>query len=124
MATVVYDGHCNLCITSVRFLQRHARPGTLEFVANPAADQRTVVVIDDGVEYRKSDASLHLLRYLRFPWPALRVVAVVPRPVRDAVYDVVARNRYRWFGRREDVCQITTDGPRARPDRPGLMTAP
>lgn len=106
MVTVVYDGHCNLCITSVRFLQRHARPGALEFVANPAADQRTVVVVDDGVEYRKSDASLHLLRYLRAPWPALGFLRAVPRPVRDTVYDWVARNRYRWFGRRDEVCQV------------------
>lgn len=106
MATVVYDGHCNLCIASVRFLARHARPGTLTFVANPAADQRTVVVIDAGREYRHSDASLHLLRYLRAPWPMLGVLRLVPRPLRDALYGWVARNRYRWFGRRDQVCQI------------------
>ena len=106
MATVVYDGHCNLCIGSVRFLQRWARPGTLRFEANPAADQRTVVVIDGDQEFRKSDASLHLLRYLRMPWPLLGFLRIVPRPLRDAAYDVVARNRYSWFGRRELACQI------------------
>lgn len=106
MVTVVYDGHCNLCISSVRFLQRRARPGTLRFEANPAADQRTVVVLDGDQKFRKSDASLHLVRYLRMPWPLLGVLRAVPRPVRDAVYDVVAHNRYRWFGRREAVCQV------------------
>ncbi len=107
MATVIYDGHCNLCIGSVSFLSRHARPGTLTFEANPAAGQRTVVVVDGGREYRKSDASLHLLRYLRMPWPLLGFLRWVPRPLRDGVYDVVARNRYRWFGRREQLCQIS-----------------
>lgn len=106
VATVIYDGHCNLCITSVRFLQRRARPGTLQFVANPASDQRTVVVIDGGREFRKSDASLHLLRYLRAPWPLLGFLRYVPRPVRDGVYGWVSRNRYRWFGRREELCEI------------------
>jgi predicted DCC family thiol-disulfide oxidoreductase YuxK len=122
MATIVYDGYCNLCIRSVRFLQRHARPGALEFVANPAADQRTVVVVDGGVEYRKSDASLQALTYLRPPWPALRVLRLVPRPVRDAVYDWVARNRYRWFGRSE-YCDIATSQARSASAAAGSLKA-
>jgi predicted DCC family thiol-disulfide oxidoreductase YuxK len=105
MATVVFDGYCNLCNATVRFLQRRARPGTLDYVADPASDQTTVTVIDEGREYTRSDAVLHLLGYLRQPWPALRVLAVVPRPVRDAVYDWVAAHRYRWFGRR-DTCAV------------------
>lgn len=106
MVTVVFDGYCSLCNRTVTFLQRHAIPGKLEYVANPAADQTTVVVIDAGHEYTKSDAALHLLGYLRAPWPVLRVFRLVPRPVRDTVYDVVARNRYRWFGRAEYACAL------------------
>ncbi len=106
MATVVFDGYCSLCNRTVTFLQRHAIPGTLEYVANPAADQTTVLVIDDGREYTKSDAALHLLGYLQTPWPVLRVFRLVPQPVRDAVYDIVARNRYRWFGRADYACSL------------------
>lgn len=106
MVTVVFDGYCSLCNRTVTFLRRHARPGTLEYVANPAADQTTVVVIDAGREYTKSDAVLHLLGFLRRPWPALRVARFVPRPVRDAVYDAVAARRYRWFGRTEFACAL------------------
>ncbi|MCO5300692.1 MAG: DCC1-like thiol-disulfide oxidoreductase family protein, partial [Candidatus Nanopelagicales bacterium] len=58
MATVVYDGYCNLCNGTVGFLYRNARPGTLDFVSNPEPDQTTVVVIDGGREYTKSDAVL------------------------------------------------------------------
>ncbi|MCB9427618.1 MAG: DUF393 domain-containing protein [Actinobacteria bacterium] len=105
MATVVYDGYCNLCNGTVGFLYRNARPETLDFVSNPEPDQTTVVVIDGGREYTKSDAVLQAAHYLRRPWPALRVLRIVPRSLRDRVYDVVAANRYRWFGRR-DTCAI------------------
>ena len=91
-------------------------------MANPAADQTTVVVIDAGHEYTKSDAALHLLRYLRRPWPLLRVLRFVPRPARDAVYDVIARHRYRWFGRAEYACALS-DAPfvtKVSPPPPGL----
>lgn len=117
MATVVFDGYCNLCNHTVVFLQRHARPGTLDYVSNPEADQTSVIVIDGGHEYTRSDAVLHLLRYLRQPWPALRVLRFVPRPLRDAVYDVVAANRYRWFGRRE-TCAVVLD--HGRPQNAGV----
>lgn len=105
-ATVVYDGYCTLCIRSVRFLQRWQKPGALQFVANPAADQQTVTVIEGDREYTLSDASLQVLKHLRQPWPVLRVALIVPKPVRDSVYRWVARNRYRWFGRSEEFCSI------------------
>ena len=52
-------------------------------------------------------------KYLRFPWWLARVGLVVPRVVRDAVYRLVARNRYRWFGRTE-ACRLPTPDLRAR----------
>lgn len=100
-ATVVFDGYCSLCTASVRFLDRWQKPGALEFVANPAPDQRTVTVIDRGRTYTHSDASLQALRHLRWPWPLLRVAVLIPRPLRNGMYRWVAANRYRWFGRRQ-----------------------
>lgn len=119
MVTVVFDGYCTLCNRTVAFLRRHAVPGTLDYVANPDADQSTVVVIDGGREYTKSDAVLHLLGHLRQPWPALRVARFAPRAVRDAVYDVVARNRYRWFGRTEYACALRDAAPVTSPPTQG-----
>ena len=110
-ATVVYDGYCNLCSASVRFLDRWQRPGALAFVANPEPDQQTVTVIDGGREYTYSDASLQALKHLRWPWPLLRVALVVPKPLRDRVYRWVAASRYRWFGRSES-CAVAPTGVR------------
>ena len=56
---------------------------------------------------------LRLARRLRFPWPALALALVVPRPLRDAAYRLFARNRYRWFGR-TDACEIPPPGLEAR----------
>ena len=52
----------------------------------------------------RSDAVLAIARGLRFPWPLLTVFRIVPRPIRDGAYRIVARNRYRWFGQ----CNIAT----------------
>lgn len=107
MMTVVFDGYCVLCSRSVGLLRRLARPGALELIADPSPGQTTVIVRDAGVEYTKSDAVLHVLTALRPPLPALAVLRHVPQRWRDAAYDLVARNRYRWFGRRA-TCAVTS----------------
>jgi predicted DCC family thiol-disulfide oxidoreductase YuxK len=56
---------------------------------------------------------LRIARRLRFPWPLLYAFIVVPRPLRDIVYDFIARHRYRWFGKR-DTCMVPTPELRAR----------
>jgi predicted DCC family thiol-disulfide oxidoreductase YuxK len=62
---------------------------------------KTFVVIADGRAYVRSDAAIRVARYLRGAWKWLVLIKLVPRPIRDYAYDVVARNRYRWFGRHE-----------------------
>lgn len=73
----------------------------------PAVDD-TIVLLEGGRRYERSDAALRIARGLRAPWPLAFALIVIPRPLRDAVYAWIARNRYRWFGR-NDVCRI--DGP-------------
>ena len=58
-------------------------------------------------------AAIRLARYLRWPWRLLGAAWIVPRPIRDHAYDWVARNRYRWFGRR-DTCLVPTPALRSR----------
>lgn len=60
---------------------------------------KTFVVIADGKAYVRSDAAIRVARLLRGAWKLLGLVRMVPRPIRDYAYEVVARNRYRWFGR-------------------------
>jgi predicted DCC family thiol-disulfide oxidoreductase YuxK len=71
------------------------------------------VLVEGGRCYERSSAALRIARRLSGAWPLLYAFVVVPRPVRDFVYDVVAKNRYRWFGR-QDACRLPTPELRAR----------
>lgn len=112
---VLFDGVCNLCNGSVRFLLRRDRRGRFRFAAlQSAAGQAalrrhslsstqltTIVAIENGRAWTESAAALLLARRLPWPWPLLAAFTLVPRPLRDALYAWVSRHRYRWFGRRE-----------------------
>ena len=73
----------------------------------------SIVLIEDGRCYAASDAALRIARRMPAPWSWLQVFLVVPRPLRDLVYDFIARNRYRWFGK-QDSCRLPTPELRAR----------
>lgn len=125
---VLFDGHCTLCSGVVDFLIRRDTRGRLRFAPLQSdAGQRllrshgipmpdepdTMVLIEGGRALVRSSAALATTRYLRFPWPLSQVCFVVPAILRDAVYKVVARNRYRWFGKSER-CRVPTPELRAR----------
>lgn len=112
---ILFDGVCNLCNASVQWVLRRDRKGQFRFAAlQSETGQRllarfgmdatafnTVVLADGGRLYTRSDAALEVARRLGAPWSWLAVFRYLPRGLRDAVYDWIARNRYRWFGRRE-----------------------
>ena len=113
-----YDGVCNLCNGSVRFVLKRDRKQIFRFAALQSGYARdalarlgvtpeldTIYLLDGGLLYDRSSAALRIARQLRFPWPMMTVFLIVPKPLRDAVYNWVGRNRYRWFGR-TDTCQI------------------
>lgn len=116
---VVFDGVCNLCNGVVTWIIPRDPAQHVRFAASQsAAGQKllynhgidashtdSVFVIDGDQIYRESDAALIICGYLRQPWPLLRHLRIIPRSWRDAVYRWVARNRYRWFGRR-DQCMF------------------
>jgi predicted DCC family thiol-disulfide oxidoreductase YuxK len=116
---VLYDGVCNLCNGVVRFLLRNdpqARlrlatvqspegQSLLAWAGLPQQHFNTVAVIRDDQVWVRSDAFFELVPQLSRRWHWLRVFQCVPKAVRDAVYDLVARHRYRWFGRHER-CQV------------------
>ena len=118
---MIFDGVCNLCARSVRFILDHEADQTLRFtpLQSPAGsrlmrelgldpeDAKTFVLIAGGKAYVKSDAAIRLSRYFRPGWKPLALIKFIPRWIRDGVYDVVARNRYRWFGRL-DSCMVPT----------------
>jgi predicted DCC family thiol-disulfide oxidoreductase YuxK len=127
-----YDGHCALCHHSVKFVLKHDRSGMLfrfaplqgpTFEARVPAEKRAglpdsvVVQTSDGALLVRSNAFLHVLRRLGGGWPALAAaIGVIPRGLRDASYDFIARVRYRVFGTREDSCPVIAPDLRARFD--------
>ncbi len=127
-----YDGHCGLCHRAVKFVLRQDRDGTAfrfaplqgeTFLARVEAGRRVglpdsvVVLTRDGELLVRSDAFLHIFRRLGGGWRLLAtVLSVVPRGLRDFVYDFVARIRYRVFGKRDDLCPIVPAELRARFD--------
>ncbi len=126
-AVVLFDGVCNLCNGSVNFIIDRDPDGYFRFASLQSEEAEaimrragssgttleSIVLVEGDRVFRRSDAVLRIARKLKGPWPALALFTVVPRPIRDRVYDWIARNRYRWFGKR-DTCRIPTPELRAR----------
>lgn len=124
---LLFDGECAFCNGCVRWLLAHERRPRYYFAplqSSAAApllklhgivngDLGSIVVIDEGKCYLKSAAALHLLRETRWPWRMLRVFALLPRVLRDAVYDFIGARRYRWWGRAES-CIVADPSWQAR----------
>ena len=126
---ILFDGVCNLCNGFVRFVIARDPPGRFRFAAlqsdaarrllgEPAAAAGTLpasfVLVEGDRVFRQSTAALRIARGLGFPWRLAYALIAVPRPLRDWAYDVVARHRYQWFGRRDACMMVPTPDLRAR----------
>lgn len=127
-----YDGHCGLCHRAVKFVLKNDKTGkAFRFAplqgetfsalvpagARESLPDSIIVRTAHGVLLVRSAAFIHILRRLGGGWRVLAaILAVVPRGLRDAVYDFVARVRYRIFGRRDDLCPIVPAELRKRFD--------
>jgi predicted DCC family thiol-disulfide oxidoreductase YuxK len=124
---VLYDGVCGLCDRSVQLILRNDRRGRFRFAALQSRAGRallekfglspevldSVVLVQDGRAWRKSRAALRIARRMAAPWPLLWPLIVIPSPVADLFYDLLAKNRYRIFGKL-DACMIPPPEVRAR----------
>jgi predicted DCC family thiol-disulfide oxidoreductase YuxK len=124
---IVFDSHCVLCSRWARFVLKHDR--RRHFRVLPAQtplgralyvhlgldpeDYETNILIADGVAWFKSEASIRMAEGLGLPLSLARIFRLLPLPWRDWLYDVVARNRFRLFGRR-DVCFAPAEHDRDR----------
>ncbi|MDA9111041.1 DCC1-like thiol-disulfide oxidoreductase family protein [Bacteroidia bacterium] len=117
---VLFDGVCSLCNASVDFIIRHEKGDKLTFaslqsdVGKAILEKSGVEVIpdsillyNDGKLLVESTAVLCIARFLKRPYSWLNFLSIVPMNIRDTVYRLVARNRYKWFGKR-DTCRIPT----------------
>lgn len=119
---ILFDGTCNLCHASVRFIVRRDRRGRFRFapLQSPlgqalcrgrnlnieTSDPGTMVLFTGGRVLTGSDAAIEIVRRLDSPWRLLRFSQLIPRPLRDRVYAFVSRRRHAWFGCR-DRCGTT-----------------
>ena len=138
---ILFDGVCNLCAGCVqfviardheqrfRFASLQSEVGAQLLAAHGGVDERlsSMVLIEDGRLHQKSTAALRTARHLSGGWPALALLLVIPRPLRDMVYDWVGRHRYQWFGQRE-TCWLPTpellDRFLDQPEGPDARVAP
>ena len=116
---ILFDGVCNFCNYWVNFALKRDKKGTLLFTSLQGETAKTllpryqidtttltsVIFIDGGKVYTQSSAALHICRYLRGGWPFFYGFIIIPRFLRNAVYNLIARNRYRWFGKK-DSCML------------------
>lgn len=124
---ILFDGECNLCNGSVQFIIKRDKKGQIRFAPLQSAAARqllgnrqvlagelsTFVFIDNGKIYTRSTAALRVCRYLQGLWPVLYAFIVVPRFIRDGVYNWIAGNRYKWFGHRQE-CMVPTPELKAK----------
>ncbi|NNF24684.1 MAG: thiol-disulfide oxidoreductase DCC family protein [Rhodobacteraceae bacterium] len=119
----LFDGLCILCSRAVRYTLRHERKAAIRFVAIQSVEGRalaaahgldpedpaTFLFVEGGTALGRSDGVLALLRHLDGPARVLRLGRVLPRPLRDWMYDRVARNRYRIFGKTQSCMMPGAD---------------
>ncbi len=116
---IFFDGVCNLCNSSVNFVIRRDRRNIFHFASLqwPIARQvlnknypdgndfQTILYYENGKVFEKSTAVLRIASKLGYPWKAGYVFIVIPKFIRDSIYMLISRNRYKWFGKR-DECMI------------------
>ena len=124
---VLFDGVCNLCNGSVLFIIKRDAQSKLKFASLqseygeeqmkrfnlPPSALNSVLLIKNGRLFQKSNAALEIARMLDGMWPWMYAFKIVPIVIRDFVYDWIAKNRYRWFGKK-DGCMIPTPQMKAR----------
>lgn len=118
---ILFDGICNLCNNAVQFVIKRDKKGIIQFAPLqsdvgqqllkqyqlPPAAMESFVLIENGKAYSRSSAALKVSRYLKGIWPLCYGLMIVPKFIRNGIYNWVAANRYKWFGVREE-CMIPT----------------
>lgn len=116
---ILFDGVCNLCNNAVNFVIKRDKKNLIQFVslqsetakvllANcnmEAEEMKSFVFVEEGKPYTQSTAALKVCRYLTGLWPLLYGFIIVPCFIRDGIYKWIAKNRYKWFGKKNE-CMI------------------
>ena len=118
---IFFDGVCNLCNASVQFAIKHDKKNVFKFTALQGAYARTIlpkynvdltkidsiILVENNHLYTKSSAALKIARKLNGFWPLLYGFIIIPKFVRDWFYDIISKNRYKWWGKQQS-CWVPT----------------
>lgn len=123
---ILFDGVCSLCNASVDFIVRHEKGDRLHFASLQSAIGEEIIAktaisavpdsilfYTNGVLLSESTAVLAIARHLKFPYTLAPLFQIVPLFFRDTLYRLIARNRYRWFGKR-DTCRVPQPAERKK----------
>ena len=124
---ILFDGICNFCNNSVIFILKRNIKTPIYFAALqsevgqrllteyelPVKEMESIVFIEQGKAYMQSTAALRICKYLRGLWPLCYRFIIVPKFIRDGIYNWIAKNRYKWFGIRQE-CMIPTPEMKTR----------
>ncbi|MGE6752492.1 thiol-disulfide oxidoreductase DCC family protein [Rossellomorea sp. NPDC071047] len=126
MAIILFDGICNFCNSSVRFIIERDPEGIYQFASlqsgvgqqllkkhNIPHTTDSFVLIEEDKAYVESIAALKVSSHLTWPWKLIATCIIVPKPLRDRVYRWIAKNRYKWFGKQES-CMLPSENIRER----------
>lgn len=119
---ILFDGVCNLCNSSVNFiierdgknkfkfaaLQSYFGLDTLKKLNLPSENLKTLILIEEDKYYTKTTAALRIAKHLRGLWKLFYVFIIVPPIIRNIFYYILAKYRYKWFGKRE-TCRVPTE---------------
>ncbi|ANH60830.1 thiol-disulfide oxidoreductase DCC family protein [Dokdonia donghaensis] len=118
---ILFDGVCNLCNGAITFIIQRDKKDIFRYaplqseIGKELAEKHhidlnkvdSIILVTEDKAYAKSTAALRIAKQLSAGWPLLVVFLILPRFLRDGVYDFIARNRYKWFGKKE-ACMIPT----------------
>jgi predicted DCC family thiol-disulfide oxidoreductase YuxK len=124
---ILFDGVCNFCNGAINFVLKQDKKGIFRFAPlQSEAGQKLLqqynlstenfesfILIDEGIVYKKSSASLRVMNKLPWYWKEVQLLKIVPSIFRDAIYDFIAKNRYKWFGKK-DQCMVPSPELRSR----------
>ncbi|WP_196893835.1 thiol-disulfide oxidoreductase DCC family protein [Aureivirga marina] len=126
-SVIFFDGVCNLCNNSVIFiikrdsknhflfapLQSEESKKLLQHYKYTVSELNTILLLENNKIFTKSSAALRIARKLKGLWFLMAIFLIIPKPIRDLVYDFIAKNRYKWFGKKES-CMIPTPETKAK----------
>jgi predicted DCC family thiol-disulfide oxidoreductase YuxK len=124
---IIFDGHCILCSRFARFILRHDRRAVLRLMAAQTplgqaiyrhynldpVNYESNILLENGHAWFKSAGTIRMFAHLGFPWSLVKVLRLVPRGMLDRLYEVIARNRLRWFGS-QSICFVADPAHRDR----------